>query len=269
LTRKGGQQDVEHYEHLAWEVDGTVATVWLDREPVNAVHQPMYREIHALFSDVNQLGPDIRGVVLAGRNRHFCAGNDLDEFATMTGANARERMFHVREAFWAIYTCEVPVIAAVHGAALGTGLAIAASCDFVVAADDAKLGVPEITVGVMGAAMHLSRLVPQGIVRKMFYTGDPLPAAEIERFGGVLEVVPGDELLATARRHANRIARHSPVMIRTAKQSLTQIEFMNLKHGYEFEQSLTVAMADHPHKKEALAAVQERREAVYSVGDEG
>jgi enoyl-CoA hydratase len=251
------------YEYLDWEVDGTVATVFLDRAPVNAVHQLMYKEIHGLFSDVGQLGPDVRVIVLAAHNKHFCAGNDLDEFRGMTSANARERMFHVREAFWAIYACEVPVIAAVHGAALGTGLAIAASCDFVIASDDAIFGVPEISVGVMGAAKHLSRLVPQGLARMMFYTAEPLQAAELHRLGGVIEVVPADDLRASARHYADRIARHSPVMLRTAKRSLTEIEFMNLRHGYEFEQSLTVSLSDHEHKREALAAIAERRTPVY------
>ena len=251
------------YEHLAWEVEGTVATVFLDRPPVNAVTQEMYREIRALFADVTQMGEGLRVVVLAGRHRHFSAGNDLDAFRGMDAENARVRMFHVREAFWSIYACEVPVIAAVHGAALGTGLALAASCDFVIASEDAIFGVPEISVGVMGAARHLSRLVPQGVARAMYYTADPLPAAELQRLGGVLEVVEADELLPTAHRYAQRMARHSPTMLRTAKHAFTTIEDMNLRHGYEYEQGLTGSLADHPDRAEALAAIADEREPEY------
>jgi enoyl-CoA hydratase len=231
------------YGSLAVETAGNVATVWLDRPPVNAVDEAMYREIHALFSEVSQLGDDVRVIVLAGRNRHFCAGNELTEFQTMDGTNARKRMFHVREAFKAIYTCELPVIAAVHGAALGTGVAIAGACDFVIASDDARFGCPEVSVGVMGGARHLSRLVPQGVMRMMYFTADPLPALELRRFGGVLEVVPAGRLMDTAYAYADRIARHSPVVIRTAKRSLTAIEPMDLLPGYEFEQGLTVELA--------------------------
>jgi enoyl-CoA hydratase len=252
------------FEFLDSECDGPVATVYLDRPPVNAVHQPMYRELHTLFSDVSVLGPDVRTIVLASQNKHFCAGNDLEEFKTMTSENGRERMFHVREAFWAIYRCEVPVIAAVHGAALGTGLAIAASCDFIVASEEARLGLPEITVGVMGGARHAARLLPPSLVRLLFYTGEALPAAEFQRLGGVVEVVAKDELLTTAKGYAARIARHSPVALREAKNVLGDIEFMNLRHGYEYEQGFTVRLADHPHTKEALQAVAERREPNYS-----
>jgi enoyl-CoA hydratase len=137
---RGGS--VQTFEHLQLHVDGHIASVTLDRPPVNAVDQAMYREIHRLFIEPNQLGPDVRVIVLDGAGKHFCAGNDLDEFATMTAENARVRMFHVREAFKAINRCEIPVIAAVHGAALGTGLAIAASCDLVVAAEGASFGLP-------------------------------------------------------------------------------------------------------------------------------
>lgn len=251
------------YQHLQWELDGPVATVWLARPPVNAVNQEMYEEIQRLFFGIGQLGDDVRVVVLAGEGRHFCAGNDLEEFTTLDSQNSRKRMFNAREAFWAIYTCDVPVIAAVHGSALGTGLAIAASCDLVVAADGARLGLPEINVGVMGGAKHLSRLVPQAVVRRMFYTGEPVAASEMVPHGGVLKVVPQDQLLDTARSLARDIARHSPVALRYAKRSLTTIEFMDLKEGYEFEQGLTGELSDHPDSKEAVAAFLEGREPTY------
>lgn len=251
------------YQHLRWELEGPVATVWLARPPVNAVNQAMYEEIQRLFFDIDQIGEDVRAVVLAGDGRHFCAGNDLDEFTTLNPENARKRMFNAREAFWAIYTCGVPVIGAVHGSALGTGLAIAASCDMVIASDDARLGLPEINVGVMGGAKHLSRLVPQALVRRMFYTGEPVPAAALVAHGGVLEVVPLEGLIPTARRLAGSISRHSPVALRYAKRSLTTIEFMDLKQGYEFEQSLTGELSAHEDSKEAVAAFLERREPAY------
>lgn len=230
---------MEH-EGLAVETGDGIATVWIDRPPVNALDQVTYRSIHAVFSDVNALDASV--VVLAGRGRHFCAGYDLAEFRTMDGTNARERMFHVREAFRAVYTCEIPVIAAVHGAALGSGVAIAGSCDFVIAADDARFGCPEVGVGVMGGARHLARLVPPGVMRMMYFTADPLPALELQRFGGVLDVVPAESLMTTAREYAGRIVRHDPAVIRTAKRSLTAIEPMDLLTGYEFEQGLTVEL---------------------------
>jgi enoyl-CoA hydratase len=253
------------YEFIRWDLDGPVATVWMSRPPVNAVNQAMYKEIHRLFTNIDQVGADVRTVILASDVRHFCGGNDLDEFRTLDPDNSRERMFNAREAFWAIYSCDVPVIAAVHGAALGTGLAIAASCDMIVASDDARLGLPEIKVGVMGGARHLSRLMPQAVVRRMFYSGEPLPGADFVPHGGVLKVVPRDDLMAEARQIADEFVRHSPVALRYAKKSLNEIEFMNLKHGYEFEQSLTGELSGHEDSKEAVNAFLERREPRYAA----
>jgi len=255
---------MSNFKFLRWETEGHVATVWLDRAPVNAVNQEMYREIRALFVDVSVLGDSVHAIVLAGAGKHFCAGNDLNEFLTMDPGNAPGRMREVREAFFAIEDCPLPVIAAVQGTAVGTGLAIAASCDFVVAADDAKLGVTEIAVGLMGAAKHLSRLVPEPTMRWMFLSGDPVPATELVPHGGVLATVPRDELLAEAHRRAARIVRHSPVTIRFAKRSFKQIEFMPRKVAYEYEQGLSGDLAGYADSKEAQKAFFERREPVYT-----
>jgi enoyl-CoA hydratase len=255
---------IASYQHLIVGLADGIATVELSRPPVNAVSMQMYGEIHNLFADIDQLG-EVRAVVLLGRGEHFCAGNDLHEFATMTTENARERMFHVREAFSAIYRCAVPVVAAVHGAVLGTGLAIAASCDFIVAADDAQFGTPEVGVGVMGAARHLSRLIPQGHTRMLYYTAEPIGARQMQALGAVVEVVGRDELSAVANRYARNISRHSPVVLRAATQALNTVEDMNLAHGYEYEQGLTVALADHPHSREARRATLARRSPDYAA----
>jgi enoyl-CoA hydratase len=253
------------YRYLRIEVDEAIATVWLNRPPVNAVNQDMYKELHRLFSDIDQLGDGLRCVIVAGEGRHFCAGNELGEFESQTPENSRERMFHAREAFWAIRGCAVPTIAAVHGVALGTGLAIASSCDVIVASEDAKLGLPEIKVGVMGGAKHLSRLLSQGLVRLMFFTGEPLPAREFERFGGVVRVTARDALMDEARALAGQIVRHSGVALRTAKEGLNHIEYLGLREGYESEQALTTRLSGHPHAKEAVRAFREQREPNYDA----
>jgi enoyl-CoA hydratase len=251
------------FEFLRCSVDGTIATVSLDRPPVNSVNQQMYREIRTLFTDVGRLGADVKVVVLAGDGRHFCGGNDLDEFATLTPRNSDVRMAEVRAAFFAIQDCPLPVIGAVHGVALGTGLAIAASCDFVVASEDARFGVPEVSVGIMGGARHLARLVPEPWVRWMFLSADPVSANQLAGIGGVVAVVPREELLATARAHARRIARHSSTLLRTAKHSLNVIESMDLQPGYTFEQSLTTRVCGDPDSQEAVRATLEQRPPAY------
>jgi enoyl-CoA hydratase len=185
-------------------------------------------------------------VVLSGEGPHFCAGNDLDEFATMTPENGRERMWQVREAFFAIADCSVPVVGAIHGAALGTGVAIAASCDFVVAAEDARFGLPELTVGVMGGARHLARMAPQPLVRRMFFTGEPLSAKEFADAGGAIFVRGSGQFLAEAKRLAARIASLSPTAVRVGKRILDRVEWMDLRKGYEFEQAASAAYERPP-----------------------
>ena len=171
---------------------------------MNAVSGAMYVEIRDFFADFDLNLPGVRVVVLTGRGRHFCAGNDLPEFVEMTPENAPGRMKTVREAFWAIYDCPVPVIAAVNGAALGTGLAITASCDFAICGLSAQLGCPEVAIGVMGAAKHLSRLLPQPLVRYLYFNAEPMAAADMERFGAVLKVVARRGSAQRGHRHRDQ-----------------------------------------------------------------
>ena len=246
------------------DLDNGVATVTMNRPPVNAVDLVMYREIRNLFVDIDQIGPGVRAVVLTGAGNHFCAGNDLDDFATMDSDNVRERMFHVREAFFAIQECAVPVVGAVAGAALGTGLVLAASCDFVVAAEDASFGLPELSVGVHGGARHLARLVGQPMVRWMFLTGQRLSGAEMHAHGAVIAVVPRDGLLPRAQAEARRIAAYSPTAVRMGKRGLNDIEFRDIRTGYEHEQGLTARMMDFPDSKIALDASRTGETPVYT-----
>jgi enoyl-CoA hydratase len=255
---------MKHLKFVEWRNDATTTTVWLNRAPVNAVNSEMYLEIRELFGDLGAYCPDARTVVLAGRGKHFCAGNDLGEFQSMNPENAPQRMKQVREAFWAIYDSPIPVIAAVHGAAVGAGLGIAASCDLIVAADNAKFGLPEINVGVMGGAKHLSRLVPEGMVRLMFYTGDLFEAHKLAPYGGIADIVPVAELLDAAENLARSIARHSPIALRFAKRNLNAVEYEELKAGYELEQRSTAELSGYADSKEAVNAYLEGRTPVYT-----
>lgn len=237
--------------------------VALARPPANAVNMDMYVEIKNLFSHVDRLGDDVRAIVLSGEGKHFCAGNDLEEFANLSPENAEERMWRVREAFFSISGCSVPVVGAVHGAALGTGLALAASCDFVVAARSSRFGLPELTVGVMGGARHLARMAPQPLVRRMYFTGTPELAEDFAAAGGSIFVCDDEELMKEATRLAKRIASFSPTAVRVSKRVLDRVEWMDLTQGYEFEQGATERMSGHPDSKEALAAFREKRDPVY------
>jgi enoyl-CoA hydratase len=260
---------MESFKHLHVSTENPlVLEVQLARPPVNAVNVDMYIELAALFSQPTRVAPGAQTIILSGEGRHFCAGNDLDEFASMTPDNGTERMWRVREAFFAIQDCPLPVIGATHGAVLGTGLAIAASCDFVVAARDASFGLPELTVGVLGGARHLARLAPQPLVRRMFFSGEFMSAQEFFSAGGAISLCEDRQsMLHEARRLASRIASFSPTAIRLAKAILNRIETMDIKSGYAFEQGYTVQMSGHPDSKEALSAFREKRPANYRPAD--
>lgn len=252
---------------LSTRLEGPVAVVTLNRPPVNAVNQQMYAEIRDTFNGLRRLHPGASAAILRAEGRHFCGGNDLDEFGTLDPQNSPERMQAVREAFWAIHDCPLPVVAAVQGSAMGTGLCLAASSDLIVCGESARFGLPEVSVGVMGGARHLARLVPNQLVRRMFLTADPMTGSELLPYGGVSAVVPDAELDEAALALAGRIARHSPAALLVAKRALNQIEHLDLKSGYELEQGYTGDLCGHPDSKEALAAVREKRAPRYLPAD--
>jgi enoyl-CoA hydratase len=184
--------------------------------------------------------PQTRVVVLRAEGRGFNAGVDIKEmqatpgFDALVGANRG-----CFEAFAAVYECPVPVIAAVHGFCLGGGIGLVGNADIIVASDDATFGLPEVDRGALGAATHLSRLVPQHKMRAMVYTSATATAAELHAFGSVLRVVPRESLRDEARSVAADIAAKSPAVIRAAKESLNGIDLWDVKRSYRYEQGFT------------------------------
>ncbi len=216
-----------------------VAEVVIDFPPVNALPVAGWFE----FADaVTAAGgdPAVRVVIIAAEGRGFCAGVDIKEMQrtpgheTLVGANRG-----CFAAFAAVYECPVPVIAAVHGFCLGGGVGLAGNADIVVASEDATFGLPEVDRGALGAATHLSRLVPQHLMRAMVYTCRTVTAQQLLDFGSVLSVVPRPELRAAARDVAGQIAAKDPAVIRLAKQSLNGIDPVDVKRSYRYEQGFT------------------------------
>lgn len=216
-----------------------VAEVVVDQPPVNALTVAGW---HELADTITRLGraEEVRALVLRAEGRGFSAGVDIKEmqrtpgFGALVGANRG-----CFAAFAAVYECEVPVIAAVHGFCLGGGIGLCGNADIVVASDDATFGLPEVDRGALGAATHLLRLVPQHRMRAMVYTGAVATAAELAAYGSVLRVVPRAELREAALEVARAIAKKSPTVIRAAKQSLNGIDPVDVKRSYRYEQGFT------------------------------
>jgi enoyl-CoA hydratase len=220
-----------------------VVEIVMDAPPVNAL---TVRGWFDLAGAVREAGRDVRTrvVVLRAEGRGFNAGVDIKEmqagsgFEALVGANRA-----CFEAFAAVYECEVPVIAAVHGFCLGGGVGLAGNADVIVASDDAYFGLPEVERGALGAATHLARLVPQHLMRAMVYTCRSVTAAELHAFGSVLEVVPRDRLRDAALEVAAQIAAKDPQVIRRAKESLNGIDPVDVKRSYRFEQGFTFELS--------------------------
>jgi enoyl-CoA hydratase len=217
-----------------------VAEVVVDNPPVNALPVAAWFELARVVRALGE-DPATRAVVLRAEGRGFNAGVDIKELqAEQDGHHALVEVNRgCFEAFAAVYECAVPVVAAVQGFCLGGGIGLVGNADVIIASDDAVFGLPEVDRGALGAATHLSRLVPQHKMRAMMYTSRNATAAELHAFGSVLEVVPREDLRDAALAFAREIAAKDPAVIRAAKQSLNGIDLWDVKKSYRFEQGFT------------------------------
>ena len=241
-----------------------VLLITIDRPPVNAMSLSQHRQLLSALRSV-QSEPDIRCIVLTGAGeRSFVAGGDVGELGAMDAASALVRTRVIRDVFDAIRRNPVPVIGAINGYALGSGLVMAAQCDFLVAADSATFGLPEINAGVMGGTKHLARIVPEKLMRWMALTGQRVDAAHLERLGVIHKVVPKGEVLSTALEMAQEICAKSPAAVRLMKEVINLTESMDLDNGYHVETYATAIISTHPDSKEAAKAFKEKRPAVFA-----
>jgi enoyl-CoA hydratase len=224
---------------ISTTVTDHIAEVVVDAPPVNALTVAGWFELAQAVLAAGE-DPDVHVVVLAAEGKGFNAGVDIKEmqstegFTALVGANRG-----CAAAFAAVYDCAVPVIAAVQGFCLGGGIGLVGNADIIVASEDATFGLPEVKQGALGAATHLSRLVPQHRMRHMVYTAERATARELESYGTVLEVVPRDRLRDSAREVARQIAAIDPTVMRAAKASLNGIDPVDVKRSYRFEQGFT------------------------------
>ncbi|RFD24671.1 enoyl-CoA hydratase family protein [Mycobacterium uberis] len=216
-----------------------IATVTVNYPPVNAIPSHGWFELADAVTTVGDR-PDTRAVILRAEGRGFNAGADIKEMQQTTGftalIDANRGCF---AAFRAVYECAVPVIAAVNGFCFGGGIGLVGNSDVIVAADDATFGLPEVERGALGAATHLSRLVPQHMMRRLFFTAATVDAATLHHLGSVHEVVPRDQLDEAALRVARNIADKDTRVIRAAKEALNLIDVQRVNSSYRMEQSFT------------------------------
>jgi enoyl-CoA hydratase/carnithine racemase len=246
------------------EVQDYVAVVTMNNPPVNAQDRRFHEDMTQAFDALSDRD-DTRCIVLTGAGKHFSAGAEIKQRASRTWEPGElwQHSRRTRECFLSILECRKPVVAAINGAALGAGLAVAACCDILVCAENTVMGLPEIDVGLLGGGRHAMRLFGHSKTRRLMFTGQRLSGAELYRLGVVEACVPPDGLMDAALEIARNIAAKSPVAIAMAKQALNTIEEMSLRDGYRYEQNMTAALGGYEDSREAMLAFSEKRAPVF------
>ncbi len=216
-----------------------IRVITMSHPPVNALTVQGWFDVAAALDEASA-DLNTKVVILRAEGKGFNAGVDIKEMQNTTGFDA---LIGANKgcyaAFKAVYECSVPVIAVVNGFCVGGGVGLVGNADIVVASDDAYFGVPEVKQGALGAATHMARLVPQQMMRALYFTAATIPATELYKFGSVYKLVPRDELDATALEVAANIADKDTRVIRAAKEALNGIEPVDVNKSYRFEQGFT------------------------------
>ncbi len=224
-------------EFVRLEVEDGVGTVRLDRPKMNALNVQVQEEIRACAAEASER-EDVRAVVLYGGERVFAAGADIKEMADMSYADMALRSAALQSSLTAVAQIPKPVVAAVTGYALGGGCELALCADLRIAADDAALGQPEITLGIIpgaGGTQRLSRLVGPSRAKDLIFTGRFVKADEALRIGLVDRVVPAAEVYPEAVAWARQFGPAASLALRAAKQAVDRGMEVDLDTGLEIE----------------------------------
>jgi enoyl-CoA hydratase len=255
------------YEFLNLEQDGAVAIVTITRPAVlNALNEALLTEMRAAF-DALADDEGVRAIVLTGAGeKAFVAGADIKELAAQTPVSGRELARRGQRFFTRIEQLGKPVIAAINGFALGGGCELALACTFRFAADTAKIGLPEITLGLLpgyGGSVRLPRLIGKARAMEIILTGKPVTADEAFRVGLVNRVVPAASLLAEAKAFAADLAARAPIALRYAMQSVERGLEIPFDEALELEATLFGLVSSTADMREGTTAFLEKRKPVF------
>ena len=251
------------YENILVEKQEGVAIVTINRPKVlNALNAATISELHTAFERLED-DEEVRAVILTGSGeKGFVAGADISELQKVDVFSGRKLSERGMDLLFNIERLSKPVIAAINGFALGGGCEIAMACDIRIAADSAKMGQPEVNLGLIpgyGGTQRLSRLVGRGKAKQLVFTGDMVDAEEAKRIGLVDEVVPASELLEYARGLASKIASKAPLAIAAAKRSINDGIDKPLDEGCHIESMEFGQVCGTEDKDEGTKAFLEKR----------
>lgn len=253
------------FENLILEIDGKVAVVTINRpESLNALNKQTLKELSLVMDELrNDTG--VRAIILTGSGeKSFVAGADIKEFADFGQSKAEELARTGQdEVFNKIESMNKPVIAAVNGFALGGGLELAMACHFRYASENAKLGLPEVTLGLIpgyGGTQRLPKLVGKGMANEMIFTAKMISGARAKEIGLVNEVFPYDDLLPKTLETANAIAKNSPMGI---EKAIAAVNNSDTDYGFDTEIQSFGELFDLEDKKEGVSAFLEKRKPQF------
>ncbi|MEM9754624.1 MAG: enoyl-CoA hydratase [Pseudomonadota bacterium] len=253
------------YETLIVDIDDHVATIRLNRpDALNALNGQMMAELVRAMTAADQ-NDKVRVMILTGSDKAFAAGADVKEMHEKTFVDVFTSDYFGEEADQ-LLRVRKPVIAAVAGYALGGGCELAMMCDFIIAADTAKFGQPEVNLGVvagLGGTQRLTRFVGKSKSMDMHLTGRFMPAEEAERAGLVSRVVPARKLMEEARASADKIAEKSVLTVMAIKEAVNRAQEVSLREGLLFERRLFHALFATEDQSEGMAAFLEKREPQF------
>ncbi|HEY6873531.1 MAG TPA: enoyl-CoA hydratase-related protein [Geobacteraceae bacterium] len=242
--------------------DGEIAVVVIDRpEAYNALNGETLQALRATFARLKD-DDAVRGILLTGEGKNFCAGADIAAMLPMTPLDAARFSEDGQKLMAAIETVGKPVIAAVMGYALGGGLELALACDFIVAAESALFAAPEIRLGIIpgfGGTQRLTRLVGKSRAKEMIFTGDRVDAREALRIGLVNRLYADDELLPQAAAMLKKICGRGLLSLKLAKEIIDAGSDVDLKNACLMERDAFAVCFSTEDQKEGMTAFMEKR----------
>jgi enoyl-CoA hydratase len=248
--------------------DAAVRTISINRpEKLNALNQATILELHSAFAEAKN-DASVRAIILTGSGpKAFVAGADISEFSTLPAATVREFSLAGSKTFRFIETLGKPVIAAINGFCFGGGLELALACSLRFASDGAKLGLPEITLGVLpgfGGTQRLPRLIGRSAALELTLTGAPVSAERALQLGFIGRVLPAADLLPEAQKFAQQLAGNAPHAMRAILDAVILGEDMSLEQGLAFESTLFGLVASTEDMREGTRAFMEKRKASFT-----
>jgi enoyl-CoA hydratase len=255
------------FEAVLLSIDGPIATVTLNRPQVlNALNRQMFQDLDDVFAQLT-VDPSIRAILLTGAGKAFAAGADIAELAATDAKSGEALARRGQNIFGRIESCGKPVIACINGFALGGGCELALACTFRIASEAARLGQPEVKLGLIpgyGGTQRLPRLVGPAAALRLILTGEIIPAAEALRIGLVGEVVATDALLETARALALKIAAQAPLAVAASIEAVQDGASLPLKEALALEAGIFGRLSATADKREGVQAFLEKRPAIFT-----